>query len=168
MSVKEALLKELESETAITKKVIAEMPEGKADWAPHEKSMTLKKLVGHVVDTFHWGWTTIAFDNRELTDADMANPFWPETADVALAKLEEYAAAFKTALEAMPEEALAVQYTMSYKGRTFIDMPRGECLRTWVFSHMIHHRGQLSVYLRLLGARVPGIYGPSADDKMGM
>ena len=167
MIIKDLLLKEFDQETASTRKILAVIPAGHSDWKPHEKSMTLGRLAGHTAEIPGWGVTVLEMDTFTLNMADY-KPFVPQTAEEAVKRFNEDAAKFRAVLAAETEEHLATKWEMIYGGKVSVSSPRVEVLRNFLYSHLVHHRAQLGVYLRLLNVPIPGVYGPSADDKQMM
>jgi uncharacterized damage-inducible protein DinB len=166
MPVKDAFIAELKHESSLTKKMLEKVPLDQKDWKPHEKSMTIGRLATHIAEITHW-----ISDIRHIDDFDFMKDysFNPVTA----ASTEELLQIFQTNLDkavndlsAMSDEDFAKNWTVRRGEQVMFTTPKKVAVRGWGFSHMIHHRGQLSVYLRLLAVPVPGMYGPSADEKM--
>jgi uncharacterized damage-inducible protein DinB len=166
MSISERLLPEFEHEMANTRKVLERVPENQLGWKPHEKSMTLGRLAGHVAEMPRWASHTLKLDVLDLSNGleGEAQGHVTTSPQDTLTKFDNWLAEAKTALLATTDEAYPKTWKLVFQGQTFIEMPRSAVLRSFVMNHMIHHRGQLSVYLRLLGIPVPGFYGPSADE----
>lgn len=166
MSIGQALLPELDSEVATTRRVLAVTPDAQWDWRPHPKSMTLGELASHVAGLvgFVAGIASAPEVDLPVKDGTLTRPAQGNTAEV-LAALEANHAAARAALDATTDEAMFATWTLKVGGHTVFAIPRVAALRTAAFSHLIHHRGQLSVYLRLLDVPLPSIYGPSADEK---
>jgi uncharacterized damage-inducible protein DinB len=161
MKISEMLLPEFDQEMANTRKILDCVPEDKFAWQPHAKSMTLGKLASHVTELSSWGAVVIDQDKLEITP-DM-KPFSAASKAGLLEALDKNAAATRAAIAGASDEDLGKIWTFIYAGHTVFAMPRTVVLRNMVMSHIIHHRGQLSVYLRLLDVPIPGMYGPSAD-----
>jgi uncharacterized damage-inducible protein DinB len=161
MTISEMLLPELDQEMANARKILDCVPEDKFNWKPHPKSMTLGRLASHVAEMPQWALFTIQQDQLELTPG--MKPFNAETKAELLETLDKNTAAAREALAGVSDEDLGKIWKLIYAGNPMFAMPRTAVLRSMVFSHMIHHRGQLSVYLRLLDVPIPGMYGPSAD-----
>lgn len=163
--INQSLLAELKSESASTRKMLAAVPLDKADWQPHKKSMSLQKLAGHVVESLEWMNYTIAF--ADLDFATKKNvPFLPSSSEELLSVFEEKLAEATASLQSATDEVLMGDWTLRSGEQVFFTMPRTAVLRTFVFNHIVHHRAQLGVYLRLLDVPVPGMYGPTADSPM--
>jgi uncharacterized damage-inducible protein DinB len=164
MDVLKSIIAEFESETESTRKLLNTIPDG-ADfsWKPHDKSMTLGKLANHVADCAgDWALHTLTTDRLDWTP-DMAPTNIGNRADL-LAKFDKDLASAKAALAAMTPEKWDSHWKFVAGDQTWIDDTKYNVMRIWVLNHMIHHRAQLGVYLRLLGAKIPGVYGPSADE----
>lgn len=162
MSISETLLPELDHEMATTRRVLERVPIAeKGDWKPHEKSMTLSRLANHVAELP--GWLTVTLTSESLDLAGYASPSHA-TNEELLASFDALVSAGRAALAAASDEDLFVPWALGMGGQEFFKIPRVAVLRTWVFNHIVHHRGQLTVYLRELGVPVPSIYGPSADE----
>lgn len=164
MAIKDSFIAELKHEATLTRKMLERVPLEKADWKPHEKSMTLGRLATHIAENFKW-----ISDIKNIDDFDFAaRPF---KAHVATSQ-EELIALFQTNLDTavhdlstMQDEDFDKHWIVRVGEKVMYDTPKKVAIRGWGFSHHIHHRGQLSVYLRLLGVPVPGMYGPSADER---
>lgn len=162
MRIVDIMLGEYLHEAAQTRKVLERIPADKATFAPHEKSMTLAKLAVHVADLA--SWTSMTLNTTEL---DLAGGYEMPTFTTTEALLELFdknVEGGKQALMAATDEQLGVTWTLKSGAHVILAMPRGQCVRSMCFNHTVHHRGQLSVYLRLVGVPVPGMYGPSADE----
>lgn len=167
MSIAKSLLPEFDLEMATTRKMLAVVPEGRNEWKPHDKSMTLGRLAGHVAELPGWGMTTL--DRTELDFAPVGAPAWVPgvftTREDTLKKFDQAVAATRAALEKATDEDLMVVWTLKSGGKTLLSMPRVAVLRSFMLNHIVHHRAQLGVYLRLNDVAIPGSYGPSADEK---
>jgi uncharacterized damage-inducible protein DinB len=165
MSIGESLLSEFEQELTNTRKILGVVPDAQLGWAPHEKSMSLARLASHVAELPNWGVMTIQTDKLEFDGTE--KPFFASSQKDLLARFEENAGDYRKALGTVSDGELSKNWTLYYRRQKILDMPKRAILRSVVMNHLIHHRGQLSVYLRLLNIAVPGMYGPSADD-MGL
>jgi uncharacterized damage-inducible protein DinB len=164
MDIQKELIAEYDRETANTRKVLEAIPEG-ADfsWKPHEKSMALGKLAAHVSDTNgDWALHTLIKDRLDWTP-DM-NPETPTTKAVLLERFEKQVAEVKPELAKMTPEKWDSNWKFVAGEQTWIDDSKYNVWRTWVVNHLIHHRAQLGVFLRVMGHKIPGCYGPSADE----
>jgi uncharacterized damage-inducible protein DinB len=165
MSLITALVAELKYESANTRKMLERLPQAQFSWQPHEKSMSLVQLAAHIAE-IPGMFVAQAIKEAELDFATSKySPPAIETTEALLAFFEDNLHRALAALQASNEEALNQVWTMRRGETVFAAMPRKVVIRTLGLSHLIHHRGQLSVYLRLAGVAVPGMYGPSADDQ---
>lgn len=167
MSTAQKLLSEFDEEFATTRKFLERVPDDKLTWKPHEKSMELGRLAWHVADFPEWCRDTLKKDGLKMTEEDGAQMMngWKEKkrADL-LARFDRDLPEARAALAAASDASLANHWKMEWNGQVVVDSPREEVLRKWVLNHLIHHRAQLGVYLRLNNIPVPGAYGPSADE----
>lgn len=157
------LLGEFQQEAATTKRVLERVPADKLAWKPHPKSMSLGQLAMHVA-TIPGGITKMAqSDSYEVNPANFNQPGPKDLAEI-LAALEAGVKEAEAYLSGMTDSEALGNWRLTANGREVMAMPRAAMLRMIMFSHWFHHRGQLSVYLRLLDVPVPVIYGPSADE----
>ena len=164
MDIQKELIAEYDRETANTRKLLQAIPDD-ADfaWKPHEKSMELGRLAGHVSDTNgDWALHTLTVD-RLNWDPSM-NAAAPTSKAALLERFEKQTAEAKSALEKLPMEKWDTNWKFVAGDQTWIDDSKYGVWRQWVLNHLVHHRAQLGVYLRLLGQKIPGMYGPSADE----
>jgi len=156
-------LGDLETEIATTRRVLERIPEEHLDWKPHAKSMSLGELATHIATIPSYGTAVV-----QGQDFDVAAPLPPNplatTRDEVLRRFDEMVAAFRPLLEDADDVSLREPWSLRNGEHVVFTLPRIGVLRGLVVSHMVHHRGQLSVYLRLLDVPVPSIYGPSADE----
>jgi len=162
MSLSEALLPEYDEEMKSTRKMLERLPEDKFDYKPHEKSMTLGRLASHVAELPNWAAHTMEAEVLEI-QAGQA-PYVAKDRRQLLADFDKNVAAGRKLIAAATDADFAKMWTLKYGGQTIFTMPRSAVMRSVVMNHMIHHRAQLSVYLRLNEVEVPGMYGPSADE----
>ena len=166
MELQKFYLGQLNREAEASRKAIERVPEGKNDWKPHEKSMPLGNLAALVASMP--GWVAMIIDTDEMNMDDPANDSLrtkPVATKAELLKLlNDGVAKSGKALENTTEDHLMKPWRFIAGGHVLNNQPRHEMLTDSVFAHLAHHRGQLTVYLRLLGASVPAIYGPSADE----
>ncbi len=159
---------QLEREVAISRRVLAQVPEGRNAWKPHEKSMEFGYLAALVAQMPAWIAMMITTDGLDLGNASSGNKFQARASDSTAALLvlvDESYAKGKAALEGTTEEHLNGTWSFRMGGRELGGGPRHQQIAD-VFTHLAHHRGQLTVYLRLNEAKVPSLYGPSADEKI--
>lgn len=154
---------ELQNEATATRKIIERLPEDKFDWQPHEKSMNLARLAGHVVEMIGWTIPTIKQDELDFSKMDYTPPVYTKTSEL-LDKFDKNIADATEALSNVSDEDMAKQWTLRNGEQVYFTMSRVAVMRSMVMNHIIHHRGQLSVFIRLLDIPVPEIYGPSADE----
>ncbi|RYD94831.1 MAG: damage-inducible protein DinB [Sphingobacteriales bacterium] len=161
--ISQSVLPELRHEAESTRKMLERVPYDKWDWKPHDKSFTLGRLADHVADLVYWIPFTLG--SSELDFAN--NPHKEKKAgssEELVRNVEENTRAAIAAVEAATDEQWMQPWTMRSGEQVFFTMPKIAVVRTWALNHLIHHRAQLSVYLRLLDVPVPGMYGPTADE----
>jgi uncharacterized damage-inducible protein DinB len=162
MPLTDALLPEFDHEMTTTRKLLERVPEERLDWKPHTKSMSLGALATHLANLAGWGQVTL--DQSEL-DLGGAPPSTPMTSrQELLATFDRNAAATRAALVGKSDAELFAPWALKREGKTMFSMPKAAVWRSFVLNHVIHHRGQLSVYLRMHDVPLPSIYGPSADE----
>jgi uncharacterized damage-inducible protein DinB len=154
---------EIAQEAATTRRVLERVPADKLAWKPHPKSMTLGQLAMHIA-TIPMGISSIARVNDFEPDPSNFTPPMPKTREEILAALDASVQTAQEYLSGLDESAALGTWRASVKGREVMAMPRVAMLRALMLNHWYHHRGQLSVYLRLLDVPLPSIYGPSADE----
>ena len=165
MNLNEALLAELKHEAVNTRKILERAPADKYNWKPHEKSMSLGQLTSHLAELTSWLNAIIEHPELDFATYDYKPKQFSTTEDL-LKFYDETLAKGSGALQAATNETLMGNWKLRNSDRVFLDLPRIAVVRTMVLSHVIHHRGQLSVYLRLLDVPLPSIYGPTADESM--
>ena len=158
-----AFLGELENEAKITRSLLERVPADKFDWQPHEKSMKMGRLAVHCAEMFGWTKETLKQDVLDFATAGF-KPFEPTSTEELLTFFDDHIAKAKVILGETPDETFMTDWTMRNGDQVYFTMPKVAVMRTFVMNHIIHHRGQLSVYLRLNDIPVPSIYGPSADE----
>lgn len=165
MKLTEFLKAELDREVDRSRRALEEMPDGKFDWKPHEKSMVLGYLA-NMVATIPM-WITMQIDQPELDVAPAEGGKMEqkrlETSSALVEALEKAAAGARASFEKTSDDHLNTNWRLLARGKVVAEAPRFEMIQD-TFNHWAHHRGQMTVYLRLLGAKVPALYGPSADD----
>ncbi len=162
MAISASLLPEFDYEMATSRTVIERVPEDKYGWKPHEKSMTAGRLASHVAEMPAWATTGITQDSLDL--AGGYKPFEGGSRAELLALFDKNVAAARAAIAGCSDETFMKNWALKNGEKTLMTMPKVAVVRTFVMNHVIHHRGQLSVYLRQLNVSVPSIYGPSADE----
>ena len=158
------LARELAHEAKTTRKLLERLPDDKLGWKPHEKSFTAGGLASHLVDCLRWADSILGADELDFDPAGY-RPYQAGSVAELLATFDDRAACCELALAGVDDGALAQPWRFKIMGRQRFEKPRAAVFRDFTLSHLIHHRGQLSVYLRLLDVPVPGAYGPSADEK---
>lgn len=164
MTIAQMLLPEYDQEMANTRKMLEAIPNDKLDFKPSDKSFNLAALATHIVSIPEWAVDTIKKDSMDFTGYTPPAPI--QSKEDAAGKFDKNAAAGREALAGVTDEAMQHMWTLIGNGQVYFTLPRGVVLRSFVMNHIIHHRAQLGVYLRLCGAKVPGMYGPSADEMM--
>lgn len=159
----EPILAELEQEAKSTRKMLEVLPEDKLPYRPHEKSMTLGRLAWHLAEIPGWADSLINQDEIDL-DKGSYKPVEAKNISEVLDKFDKSVAAAVAVLQDVSDEHLLAAWKLKKQDTVLVEMPRFAVIRTWLLNHLIHHRGQLSVYLRLNGVALPQIYGPTADE----
>lgn len=162
----QALLQELEHEAVATRRTLERVPAGQHAWKPHEKSMTMGRLANHVAEIPLWATMTLLHDELDMAPKDGQPYETPSLATSAelVAAFDRNLAGAREAFEKAQDAELARPWTLKGGDQVYFTMPKGAVLRSFVFSHLVHHRAQLGVYLRLKDVPVPSVYGPSADE----
>jgi len=166
MSMKEWFLTELESEAAKSRRVLEQVPAGQREWKPHERSMPLGYLSELVAGIFSWVGMAISMDELDIApkDGPKHKPAPLNTSAELVAALDKAVAQAREALQKTSDAHLETPWRLLAGGNLALEQPRLHVIRD-TFLHSAHHRGQMTVYLRLLGSKVPSVYGPTADDK---
>ena len=160
--IAQTLVPELKQETAQTRKMLERIPFDQWKWKPHEKSGSLGSLATHVAQLS--SWTGLIVTTKELDFSKGYRPLDLKSTDEMLQLFDQNSAQSVSALEAASDETLLEPWTLRNGDVVYFTMPRVSVIRTFAMNHIIHHRAQISVYLRLLNIPVPGMYGPSADE----
>jgi uncharacterized damage-inducible protein DinB len=165
MSIASNLLPEFDQEMKSTRAVLACIPESKTSFKPHPKSWSLGDLSLHVANMI--SWTTSTLNSTELDFNPVGGKKWVspkfESAAATLHYFDETSRAARKAIEGASDADMQVMWSLKNAGVTLMSLPRVACLRSFVMNHHIHHRGQLTVYLRLCDVPLPSVYGPTAD-----
>lgn len=165
MTIADILLPEFDREMALTRRLLERVPDGRGDWKPHPRSMALGRLTEHLVDLPTWARETI---ERDSLDASVGQPVSDQEAlsrGALLARFDQHCAAARAALVGRSNAELMAPWTLRVGGKTLFTMPKATVLRAMVLNHLIHHRGQLTVYLRMHDVALPSMYGPSGDEE---
>jgi uncharacterized damage-inducible protein DinB len=162
MPLNQALLPEFDHEMATTRRLLERVPDDKLGWKPHDRSMTMGQLATHLATLPHWSESIMAEDSFDVATA----PPTPKLASrqEILGAFDQSAAAARKAIAGASDESMMKPWSLVAGGKTVFSLPRVAVVRGFIMNHVIHHRGQLSVYLRLNDVPVPSIYGPSADE----
>ena len=165
MGLSESLLPEFDHEMANTRKTLERVPDDKFDWKPHAKSSAMGALAGHLANLPSWGALAIGSDSFDMAPAGepVKTPALSSGKEV-LSTFDDNVAKTRSAIQSASDQDLFKPWTLMSNGKTILTMPKVAILRSFVVNHMIHHRAQLGVYLRLNDVPVPSIYGPSADE----
>jgi uncharacterized damage-inducible protein DinB len=164
MSFSQTLLPEFDQEMKNTRKLLEVVPDGRFEYQPHPKSMTLGKLATHVAELPAWTIFTL-----EMEVFDLQPDFKPRIAETRAELLKIFdtnVVEARARIVAASDEEWQKSWTFKFAGRTIMSSPRSTVMRSTIMNHLIHHRAQLGVFLRLNEVEFPGMYGPSADEKM--
>ncbi|PYU84396.1 MAG: damage-inducible protein DinB [Acidobacteria bacterium] len=166
MTIGQMMLGEFDQEMQNTRKTLERCPDEKWNWKPHEKSGTVGWLAGHIATMP--GWVAMTINTEELDYAPVDGPSYQppkiENKRALLTELDKNVAEARAALASVSDAEMMKGWKLLAGGKEIFTMPRVACIRGMVMNHIIHHRAQLTVYYRLLGVPVPGLYGPSADE----
>ncbi len=165
MSISSLLLPEFDQEVKVTRTTLERVP-AKPDFKPHEKSMKLSQLAPHIAELGGFGLSVLTTPGLDFS-ADSYKPLPFESAQQLVKVFDEGAAKVRSALEKLPDSAWSETWKLSFAGKTIFEGPRFLAYREMFLNHLVHHRAQLGVYLRLTGQPVPSTYGPSADEGIG-
>lgn len=166
MSISSTILPEFDHEMANTRTTLERVPLEKFSWRPHPRSFSFMELANHLARLPSWGAATLKSDSLDLDPekSEFVPPSPEETPEKVLAIFDENVADFRSALLDTGDEEMMKPWTLLHGGRELFTMPRVAVLRGMILNHILHHRGQLTVYLRLNDLPVPALYGPSADE----
>jgi uncharacterized damage-inducible protein DinB len=166
MPMIDAILPEFDHEMANTRRVLERIPEDRLDWRPHPKSWTMGALATHVANLPTWTVETFGRDELDLMPGGKAPapPAPVKSPEELLAKFDASVAAARAAMASASDAAMFQPWKLLKNGAPVLSLPRAAVLRSFILSHSIHHRAQLTVYLRLCDIPVPALYGASADE----
>ena len=166
MAISESLLPEFDQETAGIRKTLERVPVDKFDWKPHPKSGSMLWLAGHLANLPSWGALTVNTDEFDMAPGGEAMEQPPPPADTAeiVATFDKNIAETRAAIAGASDEELLKPWSLLSNGTVLFTTPKAVVLRSFVMNHLIHHRAQLGVYLRMNDIPVPSLYGPSADE----
>jgi uncharacterized damage-inducible protein DinB len=162
MALADALLPEFDREISITRRLLERVPDDRLRWQPHPKSMSLGGLATHLSNLPWWGEMTLT--QSEFDTAGIDRQADATSRSQLLETFDRNASATRAALSGRSDAELMAPWALKNGSQTIFSMPKAAVWRSFVLSHLVHHRGQMSVYLRLLDVPVPSIYGPSADE----
>lgn len=166
MDIKTSLINEIKHEGANTRKMLSRVPDSQLSWKPHDKSRALMNIAKHVANIYTWVPRVLKTDGMDLAkDTPAQAPDFSVNSEL-LAILDKCIQDAVSHLEAASHEDMARPWTFSHGDHVIFTLPKAAVIRDMALNHTVHHRGQLSVYLRLLNVPVPGMYGPSADENM--
>ena len=165
MAIAETLLPEFDREMGLTRRMLERVPDGHFAWKPHEKSMTLGRLAEHLAELPLWCRVAIVDSGIDLGVGRPEGYMPPATRAAVVQMFDKNLADARAALSGRTDAELMAPWKLSHSGKEIFTMPKAVVLRGFVMNHMIHHRGQLSVYLRLQNIPLPSLYGPSADEQ---
>jgi uncharacterized damage-inducible protein DinB len=164
MSIKDNLLPEYDHEMAVTRRVLERVPLDQADWKPHPKSMSMGELASHIVHIPGWVGSIVLGASYDMAAAAaQTRPSYASTADL-LAAFDKSVSEARAAIDSKSDPEMISNWSFMHGDKVLVSMPKAGVFRSLLLNHLIHHRGQCSVYIRLKGAAVPSIYGPSADE----
>ncbi len=166
MKLSSAMLPELDQEMEKTRTTLERAPGEKFSWKPHEKSFSFMELANHLARLPGWGAATLKTESMDLDPekGEFVPPPPSETPEGVLAAFDQSVAELRNALEGATDEELMAPWTLLYGGKELFTMPRLAVIRGMILNHIVHHRGQFTLYLRLNDIPVPALYGPSADE----
>ena len=165
MTISELLVPEFDQEMAATRKMLERVPDAKLAWKPHDKSSSMNQLASHIATMMPWAVDTM--DKREFDLSTVSREEMTRTARDRAELLSWFDTGVAKARAALqkPDAEYFVPWTLKNGAQVFFTMPRYNCIRGFFLNHIVHHRAQLGVYLRLNNIPVPGVYGPSADER---
>ena len=168
MTIAASMLPEFDAEMATTRRILERVPDEKLGWKPHEKSMSMGTLAAHLGEMVSWTVPTITQTELDMNPPGGAPYQPPAENSIAeiLATFDASVSAARAVLAGVSDEDFVKNWSLLSGGNILMTMPRVAVIRTFALNHIIHHRGQLSVYLRLNDIPVPAMYGPSADESM--
>lgn len=164
MTFVEWLLPEFDREMGLTRRVLERVPDGQFGWKPHDHSMTLGRLAEHLAELPQWLTRSITERRVDAADPRPSGYQPPATRAAVLAQFDRNAASARAALAGRTDAELLAPWTLLNQGKEVFTMPTVSVIRTFGLNHIVHHRGQMTVYLRMQNVPLPSIYGPSADE----
>lgn len=167
MTIAQSFVAELKHEAVLTRKTLERTPPDRLGWAPHPKSFSVGSLASHLATIPSWGSMTLATESLDINPPggpEFNPPVYNSPAE-AVAAFDKNVEAFSAALSAADDAAMLAPWSLLNAGQVAFTMPRVAVIRSMIMNHIVHHRAQLGLYLRLLDLPVPAIYGPSADEQ---
>ncbi len=165
MPMVDALLPELDHEMSVTRKMLTRVPLTNGDWKPHEKSRTMRQLASHIANIPRLATSVLTAPSLDI-GVGYARKGDCQTTEELVARFDEHVADLRKELVGKTDGELLTSWKLQRDGKEMFSMPKASAIRSFFFSHLIHHRGQLTVYLRLNDVPVPSCYGPSADEQI--
>jgi uncharacterized damage-inducible protein DinB len=165
MNLIDPILAELTHEGATTRRLLERLPQDRLGWQPHQKSMTLGRLATHIAEIPGWVGSIVEKDEFDIGASGYVPPTLGSVAEI-IALFDKSVAAATETLKRQGNDRLLAKWQLKKNGKLVVEMPRLGMIRSFLMNHLIHHRGQLSVYLRLQNVPLPSIYGPTADEPM--
>ena len=165
MPLIDSLLPEFDREMGLTRRALERVPDGQFEWRPHSTSVTLGRLAEHLTEMPQWATITMTLSKFEMTKDRAPDYVRPATRATVLAQFDSYLKIGRGHVAGKTDGELLASWTLTGGGKEVFTMPKIAVMRNFVLNHMIHHRGQLTVYLRMLAIPVPSIYGPSGDEQ---
>lgn len=166
MPLIDALLPEFDREMGLTRRVLDRVPDAQFPWSPHPTSVTLGRLAEHLAELPQWASITMTQSSLEMTTPRPDGYQSPATRNAVLAMMDANIAKARVDLVGKTDAEFMAPWTLRAGGKEVFTMPKAAVMRNFVLNHIVHHRGQMTVYLRMLGVAIPSIYGPSGDEKM--
>lgn len=163
MSIAQSMLPEFDNEMANTRKMLERVTDDNLGYKPDPKSMTLGRLASHVAEIINWGVSVFRADEYVITPDHKALDV--KSRKELLEAFEKNVKDARAAIADAPDSGMTHKWSLKFGDQEILSMPRAAVYRSMIMNHIIHHRAQLSVYFRLVGVPVPGMYGPSADEK---
>lgn len=166
MTLKETVLSEFDDEMAMTRRLLERLPDGSLEWKPHERSMSLGELATHLAHIPRWGTSILERDGYDLDHADKNDAVALTSTAAVLETFDRHAAGVRRTLVDRGDGELVAPWSLNRGEHLIMSLPRVSALRRFVLNHLVHHRGQLTVYLRMQNVPLPPLYGSSADERL--
>lgn len=166
LTLRAALLSEFDDEIAITRRVLARVPDAAFTWKPHDQSMSLGELVTHLAQIPHWGTSILGRERYDLEQDHTASETEFPSGAAVLDAFDRHSADARAQLVGRSDAELLAPWALTRGGHLIMSLPRSSAVRRFILNHLVHHRGQLTVYLRMQNVPLPPLYGPTADEVM--